>query len=72
MRFINYYNFEFYDYFIDYYYDLVISFFIFTNDLLYITWYNINAFNSLDIFFLLFNVEEIKLEHDKNFVLEKN
>jgi len=34
--------------------------------------YNLYAFNSLKIYFFLFNVEEIKFEHDKNFVKEKD
>jgi hypothetical protein len=33
--------------------------------------YNIFLFNELDIFFVLYNIKDIKLEHDKNITPKK-
>jgi hypothetical protein len=64
---------EFIPYFVEHYEDLLMGFFF---DLKYIdnniNIYNLYILNHLNIFFFLFNIEEIKYEHDKNFVEKKN
>jgi hypothetical protein len=70
---VNNYFLEFITYFSEGYSELLMGIFF---DLEYIdskiNIYNFCLFNNLYIFFFLFNVEEIKYEHDKNFVLKKN
>jgi hypothetical protein len=34
--------------------------------------YNLYLFNSLHLFYVLYNIEEIKLEHDKNVTKKKD
>jgi hypothetical protein len=36
-----------------------------------INYYNLYSFHSLDIFFVLYNMEDIKLEHQKNFIIKE-
>jgi len=69
IKYVNSYFFDFFSFIIKGYNKLFFGFFF---DLNYnkniINIYNIFIFNSLDIFFFLFNFEEIKLEHEKNFI----
>ena len=68
-KYINNYFTEFMPYLFKVYKPLLYGFFYDMN--LYhnnISLYNIYAYNSLNIFFALYNVEEFKLEHEKNFV----
>lgn len=72
IKYINNYFFEFIPFLMKSYNIILFNFFF---DLEYsdniINLYNIFSLNELNIFFILYNVKEIKLEHDKNITPEK-
>jgi hypothetical protein len=72
-RYVNNYFMEYCDSLVKFYNDLLLGFFFdfnyFENN---INLYNLFLFNSLDLFYVLFNIKEIKLEHEKNFVKKKD
>ncbi len=73
IKYIKNYFFEFICYFFKDYSKLLYGFFYDLDPLNnYINIYNLYAFSLLKIFFLLYNVEQIKLEHEKNFIVKRN
>jgi hypothetical protein len=72
MKYVNNYFFEFICYLFKGYNKLLNSFFYDLNNFNnIINIYNIYIFNSLNNFFILYNFEDIKLEHEKTFTIKE-
>jgi len=72
-RYVNNYFIEYSNFIIKNYNELLLSIFFdssFLNNS--INLYNLYLFNSLDLFYVILNIEEIKLEHQKNITEKKN
>lgn len=73
LQYINNYFFEFFNYFFQLYNQLIFDFLYSLNILENkINIYNLFSLNILKIFTVFFNIEKIRLQHEKNYVLKKD
>jgi hypothetical protein len=73
LKYINNYFYNYISYFFKGCYKKILHSFYFFSDFSenLINYYNLYLFSSLDHFFVIYNIEEIKLEHEKNFTTKE-